>query len=60
MVMTQMNGSPANNEIGAPKQVYRKPLGAAIGTLICPGIGTIIGGIIGGMGGGFLVDILLS
>ena len=29
MVIEQMIGSPADNEIGAPKQVYRKPLGAA-------------------------------
>ncbi|MFT2750171.1 hypothetical protein ACMT9U_11370 [Clavibacter sp. Sh2036] len=29
-------------------------IGAGIGTLICPGIGTVIGGIIGGVGGGLL------
>lgn len=34
--------------------------GAALGTMICPGVGTIFLGILGAIGGGFLADVLVS
>lgn len=34
--------------------------GAALGTMILPGVGTVIGGILGGLASGLLADFLLS
>lgn len=34
--------------------------GAFIGTIVCPGIGTVVGGIIGGIGGSLGIDYLLK
>jgi hypothetical protein len=34
--------------------------GAALGTLICPGIGTVLGGIVGGIAGSIYSGWLLT